>query len=188
MLKALWEWFLEKLIGVNLSKRVSSDDNIATMYSAIDKIYNDEQHNKLHEYMAERFKSKVGYFETLEDDNSCFYTSLKIALVILSAFTSLFVGLEAFFSTSIALKIITLILTLFVTVFSTVLTTFNFQEKSLAYQQYRERLITEFYKFHEQLHPYDDNGDRENKFMTRVEGIIGEANRAWDDLQKGKDQ
>ena len=166
---------------------VTADSIFDTLKRTIAEYYPDEQKNKFHNYMNGRFLDQVLYFETHEDENSSFYTRLKVALVVLSALTSLSVGLEAIFPTSTALKIIALVLTLFVTVFSTVLTTFNFQEKSIVLQQYRERLITQFYRFHQRIPPYQStDGDCESTFITNIENIIGEANKARDGLQKAE--
>ena len=121
---------------------ITSNTILDTLKQTIAEYYPVEQKNKLHNYINGRFIDQVLYFETHEDVNSRYYTRIKVALVVLAASTSLSVGLEAIFSTSsalsTALKIIALVLTLLVTVCSTILTTFNFQAKSLALQQYRE--------------------------------------------------
>jgi hypothetical protein len=125
-------WSLGKLLPRN-PNRVTSDKILKTLNSTIDEHYKDN------EYIKGRFKDAVWYFETSEDDNTFIYNFLKFATVILSASTSLYIGLEAVPGTSPGLKILALILTLFVTVFSTLLATFGFQEKGAAYRRYRER-------------------------------------------------
>jgi Protein of unknown function (DUF4231) len=181
-------WVIRKIWPLDLNS-VTSDNILKTLNNVIDEHYGNNG------YITGRFKDAVWYFETSEDTNNGFYTFLKFAIVILSAFTTFVVGLEAILATSIALKIIALFLALCVTILSTFLTTFGFQAKSAAYRRYRETLITEFYEFHKHIEDYkceeevDEEGKkrkREDLFVIRVEGIIGDANKATEGFQMGK--
>ena len=184
MLLTIWKWLLKTLIGVlekkDKLKKVTTDDILMTLSNHIGDHYEKDV------YIQGRFLNTVLYLVTREAQNSFLYNFVLIALVILSASTTLIVGLEAIFATSTALKIIALLSTLSVTVLSTILTTFNFETKSIAFRNHRETLIAEFYKFHERMIPYHIDGDRKNSFVTKIEAIIEEANRTMGESQTKK--
>src|SRR5258708_30226642 len=75
-------------------------------------------------YINGRFMKEVQHYDYLVRQNSNQYAVLQTVLIIISALTSFFVGLEAIVAASNIFKLLALLLSLFVAILANYMTTF----------------------------------------------------------------
>jgi hypothetical protein len=144
--------------------------------------------SKGYEYLHGRFLTSVRLFDAYNRRDGDQYNRFQWSILIVSALTPFFIGLEAITNWgSIAWKILALFTSVIVAVFGNALKTFNLQARWVDYRATREALVIEFYRFYGGVGVYAELGDdpsgnapsRMMKFEETIEKMLGDANSRW---------
>lgn len=129
------------------------------------------------EYVENRYKGQLGYYDKAAGKNQKKYRTCQWALIILSALTPILVALD---TTWMYQKITVVIVSATVAILTTGLKTFQYQELWVSYRSTYEQLEPELHYYSFGVGPYSSaDTDKEALFVNRVEAILDKEHASW---------
>lgn len=136
------------------------------------------------QYIKERLDGQLEYFSAAASKAKSRYQWIKIAEILVAAtipFLSAMITAQ-----SLYLRIVVGVLGVFVTIFSGMLMLYKYQEDWVNFRATAEALKSEKYLFLSRSGPYKNAAGRSN-FVVRIESILGDENRKWQQYVLKKD-
>lgn len=128
----------------------------------------------LNEYKTSRYYVEVEFYEDRAKRNKTYYHIFQWLVIILSATVPALASMIADEN-----RIITIIVSIILAIGTTALKTFKFQENWLNYRAVAEALKKENYYYNAGLEGYNDDDNKNELFVERVESLISREHVLW---------
>jgi len=140
---------------------------------------------KLEEYLNERYRDSIGYYESQATTNKRLYNRFQWSVIIISAVMPVLV-----ISTNQTeyFKWATAGLSLVLAIGTSALKAFKFHENWMNFRQIAETLKQEKYFYEAEIGPYASAPDKGALFVDRVESLISRENAIWVNVHQQKEE
>ena len=133
---------------------------------------------KFDEYLKNRYYNQLFYYKGASSKNQKYYKNFQWTLIIVSTITTILAALPR--SDNFNVQYVLVVTAALVTILTAGLKTFQYQELWISYRVTAEQLKPEIFYYEFNVGDYGEAGvDKENLFVTRVEGILSKEHESW---------